>query len=70
MANAGGVLLGFAFKDRGHDTLMVLKADMGGESQVAFVGAEDLGSLFIKAVKLANAGKLVWKEDAYRTEVP
>ena len=67
ITHAGGVLLGFAFKDRGSDCLLVIKADVSGRSMVAFVGGENLGSLLIKAVRLGGADRLVWKADEYGT---
>lgn len=67
VGRAGGVLDGFAFKDRGVDCLMVIKAEVSGKRMVAFVGSDSLGSLLIKAVKLAGSDRLVWKPDEYGT---
>ena len=67
VGRAGGVLDGFAFKDRGADCLLVIKAEVSGRRMVAFVGSDNLGSLLIKAVKLAGSDRLTWKEDVYGT---
>lgn len=62
---SGGVLQGFAFKNRGSDCLLVLKAVLAGKKQVAFVGSDDLAGCLIKAVKLGNSDKLRWRDDRY-----
>jgi hypothetical protein len=67
VARAGGVLRGFAYKDRGGDCLLVLKAEVSGKMMVAFVGSDNLGSLLVKAVRLAGRDELRWKEDVYGT---
>lgn len=67
VGRAGGVLDGFAFKDRGGDCLLVIKAEVSGKRMVAFVGSDNLGSLLIKAAKLAGRDELRWKADEYST---
>lgn len=62
---SGAVLSGFAFKNRGSDCLLVVKGVLAGEQQVAFVGADDLGSCLVKAVRLGNGDKLRWRPDKY-----
>ena len=61
-------LVGFAVKDRGSDWLMTIKAVRDGEAVVSFVGSADLGSVLIKASRMARGGKLVWKKDIYAKE--
>lgn len=67
VGRAGGVMDGFAFKERGVDCLLVIKAEVSGRRMVAFVGSDNLGSLLIKAVRLAASDKLAWKADEYGT---
>jgi hypothetical protein len=59
-------LTGFAYKNRGSDCLLVIKADLPAGPQVAFVGASDLGDCLIKAVREAERDMLRWKPDEYR----
>lgn len=62
---AGGDLQGFAVKYNGGDCLVVLKVILAGKKQVAFVGAEDLGSALLKAVREGKADRLRWRVDRY-----
>lgn len=65
IGRAGGELTGFAVKFRGGDVLLIVKATLAGKPQVAFIGAEDLGSALLKAVREGNQDKLRWREDRY-----
>lgn len=66
ITHAGGQLTGFAYKARPSDTLLIIKADFPAGSLVAFVGADDLGTALIKAVREGYGDKLRWREDSYR----
>ena len=63
--HAGAELVGFSVKLRPGECLLVLRVILAGRDQVAFVGAEDLGSCLIKAVHLARSDKLAWRADKY-----
>jgi hypothetical protein len=62
---SGGMLGGFSVKLNGGDCLLILKADFPAGSQISFVGANDFSEAIIKAVRLGNQDKLVWKADKY-----
>lgn len=51
---------------RGESVMGVVKVFEDGVHKVAFVGAEDIEGLFIKAYREAVSDKLRWKEDKYR----
>lgn len=61
----GITLLGFAVKYDAFECLMTLKAEVGGERQVAFVGGGSIISCILKAVQAANYDRLRWKADKY-----
>lgn len=65
---SGGVFLGFSIRCDGGEALMVLKAQIEGERQVSFIGAEDLGACLIKAEREARRGNLKWREDKWNGE--
>lgn len=65
--HAGAVFYGFAARCEPGECLLVIKGDLAGKRQVAFVGAEDLGGALIKAVRLGKTDKLNWKVDRYGT---
>jgi hypothetical protein len=67
LERSGYVLVGFSYKDRGYDELLVLKVLKGPDSLVCFVGADSLAGLFVKALRMAEQGKLVFREDKYRS---
>lgn len=62
---SGGILTGFTIKYRVPDCIMVVKAVLAGRPQVAFVGSDDLGGCLVKAVRLGNSDKLIWRADQY-----
>jgi hypothetical protein len=68
LQSAGAVLVGFSVGFRGGDVLMTLRADFEGRRMIAFVGADGLGNLFIKAAKEASYNKLKWREDKYAND--
>lgn len=63
--HAGGELTGIAIKYNGGDVLLVVKVVLAGKQQVAFVGADDLGSGLVKVVREGFADRLRWREDRY-----
>lgn len=65
LSRSGYDLRGFSYKDRGYDHLLVLKCDRAGDPRVAFVGADSLAGTFVKAMRLADRGKLVFRADQY-----
>lgn len=65
--HAGAEYFGFAARDGEGECLLVIKGQLGGRRQVAFVGAEDLGGALIKAMNLGRVDKLRWKDDAYQS---
>lgn len=62
----GTTLIGFAVKYDAYDCLMVIKADAGGERQVAFVGGSSVTDCVLKSVQAAKADRLRWKADIYK----
>lgn len=61
----GITLLGFAMKYDAYECLMTIKADVGGQRQVAFVGAGSPIDCILKAVQAAKADRLRWRDDRY-----
>lgn len=61
----GRLFYGLTFRHRPADALIVLKSTVGGVREVAFVGAVSLSEALLKAVRLAEAGKLGWREDKF-----
>ncbi|MCK5308988.1 MAG: hypothetical protein KAJ73_10275 [Zetaproteobacteria bacterium] len=68
VGRAGGELTGLAVKYAVGECLVVVKARLAGQPQVAFVGAEDFGSCLIKAVREARTDRLRWQADRYGGE--
>ncbi len=64
----GTTLIGFAVKFDAYDCLMTLKADAGGERQVAFVGGSGIVDCILKSVQAAKADRLRWKKDVYQAK--
>jgi hypothetical protein len=63
---AGGRLLtGFSVKLNGYDCLMTLRATKGDIPEVAFVGAETLTALILKAAREARKDELHWRADQW-----
>ena len=65
VAESGGHLTGLGVKLTGGDCLITLRANLGGEAKVSFVGAGDFGDALIKAVREIRSGKLRWREDLW-----
>lgn len=58
-------LLGFAFRYNAYDSLMTIKAVVGGQQQVCFVGSESLAGCILKAQSDARGDRLKWRPDKY-----
>lgn len=65
VSHAGGQFTGMAVKGGEGDCMLVIKAVMPAGPCVAFVGASDLGSALMKAVREARRDKLRWRADQY-----
>lgn len=65
VGRAGGDLVGIAIHWRGDGWLAIVKVELAGRRQIAFVGAETLAKLFVKITREANRDKLSWRDDKY-----
>lgn len=65
----GITLLGFAVKYDAWECLLTLKADIGGERNVSFVGSDTVMNCILKSVIYARQDRLRWKLDAYTPSV-
>lgn len=65
LENQGIELLGFAFKYDAYNSLMTIKAVVGGVQSVAFVGSDTLINCILKSESEAANGRLKWREDKY-----
>lgn len=63
----GGKLHGFSVRNTQGDLLMTLRVEFDTGFMVGFVGAGDLGSLVVKAVRELRQNKVRFKPDTYRT---
>lgn len=61
----GILLTGFSMKYDAYECLMTLRADIGGVSQKAFVGAGSPIDCILKATAAAKADRLRWSKDQY-----
>lgn len=61
----GITLIGFAVKFDAYECLMTIKADVGGERNVAFVGGSSIIDCILKSVQAAKAERLRWRKDVY-----
>jgi len=66
----GTMLIGFNVKYDAYECLMTIKADLGGERKVAFVGAGSVIDCILKAVQAAQSDRLRWREDRYKPSQP
>jgi len=66
VGHAGGVLSGLSVKFGETDCLMTVKAKIGDNPMVAFVGAPSLRDCFRKAEQLAWCDELRWRADKFR----
>lgn len=58
-------LVGFAVKYDAFNCLLTLRAEIGGDRQVAFVGSDSLVNCFLKTESDALRGCLSWRADRY-----
>lgn len=58
-------LLGIAFKHDAYSCLMTIKASIGGERQVCFVGSDTIVNSILKAAGDARADALHWRTDKF-----
>lgn len=66
LARSDAEFTGLNISFKGDSAMGVVKAFVGGCHQVAFVGADDIEGVLIKAYREANAEKLRWREDKFR----
>lgn len=59
-------MLGFAFKYDAFNSLMTVKAVVGGVKSVAFVGSDSVMNCFLKAYSEAQRHDLRWRPDKYQ----
>lgn len=62
---AGAILVGVAINWRGDGWLGIVKVELSGRRQIAFVGAPGLAELFVKITREAGRDKLKWRDDRY-----
>lgn len=62
---SGAVFYGLALSYDGAGWLAVVKGELAGKRQVAFVGGASLASVLIKVGVAGAEDKLVWREDRY-----
>jgi len=67
LSKTGYVLEGFSVNLSGGDCLITLRGFKESKRFVAFVGAGDLGSCLVKALREAGADRLAWRADKYGT---
>lgn len=60
-------LLGFAFKYDAFNSLMTIKAILGGVHSVCFVGSDSVMNCFLKAYSEARRDALSWRPDKYHS---
>lgn len=58
-------LLGFAVKWDVFECLLTLKAEIGGDRMVCFVGSDSVMNAILKSVSQAKSDRLRWREDIY-----
>lgn len=63
--HTGAVLSGFSVKIQPGDCLLMLKAVLAGRKQIAFVGAESLTEVLLKACRQGGRDKLQWRDDKF-----
>ena len=62
----GITLLGMSLKFDAYNALLTIRADVGGERKIAFVGSDCLINAFLKAESAALHDRLSWKVDKYQ----
>lgn len=61
-------LLGFAVKYDAFNSLITIKAIVGGKRQVAFVGSDTVANSILKAYRNAQHDQLKWRPDKYNND--
>lgn len=61
----GVTLLGIALRFGQWESLITLKADIGGVRSVAFTGSDTPSRAILKALSMAQNDSLRWREDRY-----
>ncbi len=61
----GVELIGFAIKYDAYNCLLTVRADIGGDRFVAFVGSDSIINCFLKAEAEALDAGLHWNRDKY-----
>lgn len=65
IGQSGVELLGFSVRLKDSECLLTIRGNNGDGCQVSFVGAVDMIECVLKAVRDANSGRLIWREDKY-----
>lgn len=68
VGHSGAHLVGIALSYRGDGWLAVVKGELAGRRQVAFVGGGSLAKTLIKITNAGNGDKLQWRDDKYSGE--
>jgi hypothetical protein len=66
VSHAGGDLTGFSVRISDLDCLMTVRAQFPGGHMIAFVGAEDLAAVLVKAAREARSDALRWRVDNFK----
>jgi len=66
LESQGIELLGIAIKHDAFNCLLTLKAYVGGEYMVAFIGSDTMINCFLKAESEAKNQTLHWRADKYK----
>lgn len=66
----GVTLLGIALRFGQWESLITLKADIGGVRSVAFTGSDTPSRAILKALSMAQNDSLRWREDRYNLKKP
>ena len=65
LESQGIELLGLSIRHRAFNCLLTIRADVGGDRQVAFVGSDSIINCFLKAESDASQGSLHWTIDKF-----
>lgn len=65
LENQGIELLGLAFKFDAFNCLMTIKAVIGSDRQVCFIGSDSMINCILKAQTEASHNTLAWRADKY-----
>lgn len=65
LESQGIELIGFAVKYDAFNCLITVKADIGGDRSVCFVGSDTIANCLLKVVSDARRDALNWRKDKY-----